>query len=379
MSLLLTEEQQLLKESSAAFARGKRDFQALRSRRSNAAVSHVDREGWHEMVQLGWTAIPFADTFGGLGLGFAELGVVMEELGRELIHSPMLSTVVLYGGIIDLAGTDEQKTRIVPDLISGNRLGSFAYLEASRHDPFFVETLLKTHENGLVLTGSKKMVLDGGCADEFIVLARESGEASDRDGLVLVLVPADAEGVEVENQLLIDGRSVATVHLRNVVVEHDSKLSGAESTSKAVDQIFDQAATALSAEMLGSIQSLFEMTIEYLKVREQFGSKIGSFQGLKHRAARWFCEVELSKAIVLKTLRAFDENDQETQQLASACKARLSDAAQLSGREGIQMHGGIGVTDEHDAGLFMKHARVAELLFGDSHFHRLRFASAKGY
>ncbi len=194
-----------------------------------------------------------------------------------------------------------------------------------------------------------------------------------------MLVPADSDGIELENYLLIDGRSASNVHFREVVVEDDWLLTGVGPVASVLDQVFDRAAVALSSEMLGGIQSVFDMTIEYLKVREQFGAKIGSFQGLKHRAARWFCEVELSKAIVLKALRAIDDNSSETLQIASACKARLSDTAQLSGREGIQMHGGIGVTDEHDVGLFMKHGRVAEMMFGDSRFHQLRFASSNGY
>jgi alkylation response protein AidB-like acyl-CoA dehydrogenase len=379
MSLLLTEEQQLLKESASAYVKGNFDFEALRARRLFSASPHLDREAWREMAELGWTAIPFEETWGGVGLGFAELGIVMEELGRGLVQSPLLSTVVLYGGIIDLAGSEEQKRLTLPEIIAGNRLGSFAYLESPRHEPFFVKTKLSMHGGRYVLTGRKQLVLDGGSANEFVVLAREHGEFGDKDGLCLVLVPADAKGIVIENQLLIDGRSVATVHFNEVVVAESSLLTEAGPAASVIDQVFNRASTALSSEMLGSIQSLFEMTMEYLKVREQFGAKIGSFQGLKHRAARWFCEVELSKAIVLKTLRAIDENSQETRQIVSACKARLSDTAQLSGREGIQMHGGIGVTDEHDAGLFMKHGRVAEMLFGDSHFHQLRFASARGY
>jgi alkylation response protein AidB-like acyl-CoA dehydrogenase len=379
MSLLFTEEQSLLKESAAAFVQGKRDLNALRVRRSSPGVPHFDREIWSEMVELGWAAIPFEEAWGGLGLGFAELGIVMEELGRGLVPSPLLSTVVLYGGVIEIAGSSEHKRRILPEVIAGNRLGSFAYLESARHDPLHVETTLKSQLDGYRLTGCKNLVLDGGSADEFVVLAREEGQPGDDDGLRLVLVPADSEGIELENYLLIDGRSASNVHFREVVVEDDWLLTGAGPVAGVLDQVFDRAAVTLSAEMIGGIQSVFDMTIEYLKVREQFGAKIGSFQGLKHRAARWFCEVELSKAIVLKALRAIDENSAETLQIASACKARLSDTAQLSGKEGIQMHGGIGVTDEHDVGLFMKHGRVAEMMFGDSRFHQLRFASSNGY
>jgi alkylation response protein AidB-like acyl-CoA dehydrogenase len=380
MSLLLTEEQLLLKESAAGFAQDRRDMRALRTRRANAGSPHFDHNLWREMAALGWAAVPFEEKFGGLGLGYAELGIIMEELGRHLVMSPILSSVVMYGGLVSLAGSEQQKADRLPAIAAGERLGSFAYLENARHtgigDSPITTTLEKTAA-GYRLSGSKLCVLDGGVADEFVVLARNVGD--DAEGMSLVLVPAGVQGLKVSNNLLIDGRSVANISFDALVIESHWLLGQALESAPVADRILDLAAVVLSAEMLGGIRSVFDMTLEYLKVREQFGAKVGSFQALKHRAARWFCEVELSKAVVLDALRAIDHGTDGVSAIASACKARLSDTYDLSGKEGIQMHGGIGVTDEHDVGLFMKHGRVTELLLGDSRYHRLKFAVANGY
>jgi alkylation response protein AidB-like acyl-CoA dehydrogenase len=379
LSLILTQEQSLLQESAASFARDMRDLRGLRRRRDGVQDSVGDPSLWQQIVDLGWPAIPFDESFGGLGLGYAELGIVMEEMGRHLLHTPMLSSVVMFGGIVSKAGTQRQKEMILPGVCDGSRLGTFAYQESARHNPYAVSTRLVQDGDGYRLSGQKRLVLDGGAASDYVVLARESGESADRDGLVLVMIPADDERVVVRNQQLLDGRSVANISFHNVAVSEDQLLGNRDDVPDIVDDIFAKTAVILSAEMTGGIQSTFEMTLKYLKTREQFGSKIGSFQGLKHRAARWFCELELSKAIVLEALRAIDSDSEEMIKLASVCKARVSDTYHLSGKEGIQMHGGIGVTDEHDVGLYMKHGWVTEILFGDSLYHRLKFAGAQGY
>ena len=379
MSLLLNEEQSLLKDSAKAFVDENANLASIRAKRKEPKKAEIDLEKWKKVVDLGWTAIPFSEEYGGLGLGYAELGVVLEELGRGLVDVPLFSNIVLAGGVLDLAGNEEQKKRYLPELISGTNFISLAYQEGARHTPNLITTTLSEESEGFTLSGKKQLVLDGGSANHLIVVCRSSGAETDRDGLSVVVVDAKAEGVVVKNNLLLDGSRAATIEFQDVVVSKENLIGPQGQGAETLDQVYAQASVALSAEMLGSAQTAFEMTLEYLKVREQFGAKIGSFQGLKHRASRWFCEIELSKSIVLKALRAIDSDDAKKDKIAHACKARLSSSFHLSGIEGVQMHGGIGVTDEHDIGLYMKRARVTELLLGDEAFHREKFAALGGY
>jgi alkylation response protein AidB-like acyl-CoA dehydrogenase len=379
MNLLLTEEQQLLKDSATGFATAQRDLNKLRRSRSNATTPQFDAAQYQQMVDLGWTAIVFPEDLGGLGLGYAELGIVLEELGRHLIHSPLLSSVVLGGSTLLLGGSDAQKSAVIPKICDGSQTLSLAYQESQRHAPYAIDTRLVSQGSGYSLTGDKQLVVDGGTADLLLVVARSSGQAGDRDGLSIVMVDPRAKGVSVKNNLLLDGSRSANVTFDNVSINPDAVLGSIGDAADVYDEVMLRAAAAVSADMVGGIQYAFETTMEYLKVREQFGVKIGTFQGLKHRAARWFCEVELSKSIVLQALRAIDDQDENRAKIVSACKARTSKTYHLAGNEGIQMHGGIGVTDEHDIGLYMKRARVTEILFGDATFHRSRFASLSGY
>ena len=379
MSLLLNEEQSLLKDSAKAFVDENANLASIRAKRKEPKKAEIDLEKWKKVVELGWTAIPFSEEYGGLGLGYAELGVVLEELGRGLVDVPLFSNIVLAGGVLDLAGNEEQKKRYLPELISGTNFISLAYQEGARHTPNLITTTLSEKSEGFTLSGKKQLVLDGGSANHLIVVCRSSGAETDRQGLSIVVVDAKAEGVVVKNNLLLDGSRAANIEFQDVVVSKEDLIGPQGQGADTLDKVYAQSSVALSAEMLGSAQTAFEMTLEYLKVREQFGAKIGSFQGLKHRASRWFCEIELSKSIVLKALRAIDSDDAKKDKIAHACKARLSSSFHLSGIEGVQMHGGIGVTDEHDIGLYMKRARVTELLLGDEAFHREKFAALSGY
>jgi alkylation response protein AidB-like acyl-CoA dehydrogenase len=379
MTLILTEEQQLLKDSAVSFATDQRDLQKVRDRRKTAKTAEVDRALYQQMVDLGWTSIVFPESLGGLELGYAEFGIVLEELGRHLIDSPLISTVVLGGATILLAGNDDQKGNIIPKICDGSLLLSMAYQESARHDPYAIETRLEERDGEYALSGSKHLVLEGGTADLILVIARSSGNTGDRSGLTIVMVDPKSAGVTLKNNLLIDGSRTANMTFDGVTIEAKDIVGDIGSAADAYDQVMLQAATALSADMVGGIQHTFETTLEYLKIREQFGAKIGSFQGLKHRAGRWFCEVELSKSIVLEALRAIDSNSEKLAKVVSACKARTSATYYLAGNEGVQMHGGIGVTDEHEIGLYLKRARVTELMFGDANFHQDQFASLAGY
>lgn len=379
MSLILNEEQQQLQNSARSFVEDHLDLSSLRKARGNATSAQLDKDLYQEMVELGWSAITFPEELGGLGLGFAELGIVLEELGRGLLLTPLVSNVVLAGSVLELSGSDEQKNSIIPGICDGTKLLSLAYQESARHDPYQVATQLTEAASGYVLNGKKQLVLNAGSTDQLIVLARSAGGTQDRDGLSFVLIDTQSTGVIVKNNLLIDGSSVANVHFDNVSVDAGAFIGPAGGAADVLDAVLSRAAIALSAEMVGGMTTAFDMTLEYLKVREQFGAKIGSFQGLKHRAARWFCEVELSKSITLQALRSIDESADDLLKIASVCKARTSNTFHLSGNEGVQMHGGIGVTDEHDIGLYMKRARVCEMLLGDAIYHTSRYAGLSGY
>lgn len=379
MSLILTEEQELLRDSAASFVADKCSVNQLRDLRQQTDGAGFDRDLWHQVVELGWPAIPFAEEYGGLGLGYAELGIVFEELGKQLVVLPLLSSVVLGGGAIATGGTDDQKKKLLPGICQGTTLTTLAYQETSRHDPYHVETRAKKNGDTFVLSGRKVLVLDGCSADHVIVLARSRGKARDRDGLSMFLVPATTPGLVQKRNVLLDSRSASTIELEDVTVDASAVVGRLDQAADILDEVLANAAVTLSAEMLGGIQQSFDTTLEYLKTREQFGALIGSFQALKHRAARWFCEVELTRSIVLKALRALDDKSEKSRQLACAAKARASDTFFRSGKEGIQMHGGIGVTDEYDIGFYFKRARVTQMLFGDAGFHRNAFAETKGF
>jgi alkylation response protein AidB-like acyl-CoA dehydrogenase len=265
-------------------------------------------------------------------------------------------------------------------MIAGDKLLALAYQEpSSRYDLARVITSAKASGDGWQLNGTKTQVLDGHAADAFVVAARTSGSEDDAEGVSLFLVPADAPGVTVERQSRVDSRGAAIVHLKKVEVGADALVGDLDTGFDVLARVVDEATVALGAEMLGGMSESFDMTLTHLKERDQFGVKIGSFQALKHRAANVFMEIELSRSTVMAAARAIDEGSPEAPLLVSLMKARCSDAYVLATNEGVQMFGGVGMTDEYDIGLFMKRARAAELTFGDAAHHRRRWAELSGY
>ncbi|MCP3985463.1 MAG: acyl-CoA dehydrogenase [bacterium] len=379
MSLVLTEEQELLKETAAEFLREHAPVTHLRELRDCEDAVGFSKKLWKEMAALGWAGIPFEEAFGGADLGLAELGVVLEECGRTLAPYPFLSTVVMGGGVVAAAGSDAQKQAILPGVCAGDTILALAFQETGRFSPYAISTKAEAASGGFKLSGEKVFVFDGHVADHLIVAARTSGVAGDRDGLTLFLVDAGTEGCDVTRTNTIDSRNTARVQLSGVAVGSDAVLGEIGAGADLLDRTFDRATAALSAELVGISTEVFERTVTYLKTREQFGVLIGTFQALKHRAAEMFCQVELSQAVALDALRALDEDRPGTSRLVSAAKARCSDTASLVTCEGLQMHGGIGMTDEEEIGLFLKRAKVAELSLGDAAYHRDRFARLTGF
>ncbi len=387
MDLVLNEEQEMLARSAREFVAGRSSLRRIRELRDRNDADGFSRDLWREMAALGWLGIVIPEEFGGAGLGYMDQMTVLEQMGRGLMPEPFVSTVLLGTTALLLGGSDAQKKEHLPKIAAGERLVTVACQEAgSRYDVRKVATKAAKRSGGWTLSGEKIQVLDGHVADRIVVSARTSGATipgagTGDGGITLFLIAADTPGVTIERQSRIDSRNVALVRLDDVTVADDALLGAVDQGAVLLDRVLDRAAIGLSAEMLGSMQAAFEMTNEYLKTRVQFGVPIGSFQALKHRAAKMYIELELARSAVMGAHRALDEHkdDKTIAKLASLAKARCSDAFVLIGNECVQMHGGIGVTDEADIGFFFKRARVAEMTFGDAAWHRDRTAKLEGY
>jgi alkylation response protein AidB-like acyl-CoA dehydrogenase len=379
MPLVLNEEQQLLKSTAEEFFRHKAPVSALRSLRDTRDVNGFSLPLWQEIVAMGWAGASLPEQYGGLGLGFTELGVVLQASGRTLVASPLLSSVVLCASAIVLGGNEMQKSALLPRIASGDLLLSLALQEGPHHNPSAVATTATVHAGGYLLNGSKVHVLDGHVAEQFIVAARTAGANSDEHGISLFLVNRDRPGVSVERRAMVDSRNMAAVRLQDVVVSAADLLGELHNGYPLLCRVLDRGNIALAAEMLGSLQAAFERTLDYLKQRKQFGEFIGSFQALQHRAAKMFCEIELSKSVVLKALQAIDEDADNLSLMASLAKAQVAETFRLVSDEAIQMFGGIGMTDDEDIGFYLKRARVAQQTLGDEHYHVQRYATLRGY
>lgn len=380
MALVLTEDQQLLKRTAAEFVKKEAPLSRLRQYRDAEHPVGFSRELWVKMAELGWPAILLPEEFGGLGMGYTDMACVLEECGRNLVPEPLLSTVLLGANAVLLAGRDEQKRALLPGVADGSKLLALAYHErGSRYEPTRIVARAVRRGSSYTIDGTKTFVLDGHAADLLIVAARTAGEAPSAEGISLFLVQPGAPGLRVTRQATVDLRNSAIVELNGVEVAADALLGVEGGGGAVLEEVIDRATLGLCAEMLGAMQAAFEMTLEYLKTRKQFGVAVGSFQALKHRAAKMFIEGELARSAVLGACQAVDSGAPDRRALISVAKARCSDAAVLVGYEGIQMHGGIGMTDEHDMGFYVKRARAGELLFGDAAYHRARFATLQGF
>jgi alkylation response protein AidB-like acyl-CoA dehydrogenase len=313
-------------------------------------------------------------------MGLAELAVVLEALGRKLAPEPFVPCVLLAGQALLLAGSEAQKSRWLPRLVAGEALLALGFQERrSRYDLQRVATRAEREPSGWRLSGEKIQVEAGASADALIVSARTSGAEAEAAGITLFLVPRDAPGLTVVPQQRVDARGAALIGLAGVTLGAGDVVGRVDEGGALLESVVDRARVGLCAEMLGSMSEAFERTLTYLKQRVQFGVPIGSFQALKHRAAQCFIEIELARSTVMAAARALDAGDAEAAKLVSLAKARCSEAGVLVANEAIQMHGGIGMTDEHEIGFYLKRARVAELTFGDAAFHRDRWARLSGY
>ena len=373
MALVLNEEQLMLKDAARDFLQERAPVSHLREIRDSGNTDGFSRELWAEMVDMGWTAILVPEEHGGLGYGYTGMGIVLEESGRTLTPSPLLGTAMTAVAALTTAGSARQCAAILPGVVSGEHLLALACDENTRHEPDRVSVEAVKAGDGFSLSGRKTAVLDGHVADTFIVSAWTGG------GVSLFLVPANTEGVTVTRYPELDTHAAAAVDFNQVALGEDSLLGSLDKGQAALDRILDVARIGSSAELLGIAQEAFERTLEYLKERKQFGVHIGSFQALQHRAAHLFGEIEMCKSLLLKALQTLDEGSGECAELASMTKAKLSETAHKAATEAVQMHGGIGMTDEFDIGFFLKRCRILETLYGDRYFHLDRFAKQRGY
>jgi alkylation response protein AidB-like acyl-CoA dehydrogenase len=373
MSLVLNEEQVMLKDSARDFLQSRAPVSHLRELRDSGSAEGFSRELWSEMTDMAWPAILVPEEHGGLGYGYAGMGIVLEESGRTLTPSPLLSTALICTAAIVKAGSEDQREAILPAVAAGKHLLALACDESARHTPECSVTKAVKLGSTYRINGRKTAVVDGHSADTFIVSARTD------DGTSLFLVPATARGVKVEPYPVLDTHFAANINFEQVEVEQKDLLGPLHDGQAILDYILDVGRVGVSAELLGLAQEAFERTIEYLKERKQFGVPIGSFQALQHRAAHLFGEIEMCKSLVLKALTDLDETDGSDAELVSLTKAKLGATAHLAATEAIQMHGGIGMTDEFDIGFFLKRCEILESLFGDNFFHLDRFARQRGY
>ncbi|MCB1729992.1 MAG: acyl-CoA dehydrogenase family protein [Halieaceae bacterium] len=379
MALVLNEEQVMLKDAAAGFLAEKASVAHLRALRDSGDEQGFASEVWAEMAQMGWAGIAIPEAFGGLGYGYTGLGLVLEQAGRNLSASPLQSTVLVAATLVAELGNAQQKETLLPAIAGGERLVSLALQEGLHHAPLDIASTAVRDGDDYLVSGCKLMVLDASSADQFIVIVRSSGSAGQEQGLSALLVDADSAGLSVQRRSLVDSRNAGALSLENVRVPA-ANLLGAEGEAWAgLAGTLDIANIGLAAELLGLSTEAFERTVAYLKERKQFGRVIGSFQGLQHRAAELFAELELARSIVLQALQAIDAGEENLPLLASAAKAKLCEVAQRATNEAIQMHGGIGMTDEHEIGFFIKRARVAQHTFGDYNYHLDRFAQLSGF
>ena len=379
MALVLSEEQTMLKDMAKDFFAEQVPVTNLRKLRDEEDENGYDKEVWQQIVELGFAGILIPEEQGGTGFGPMGLGIVMKEAGRTLAATPLYATAVLGAGLVLKAGSEAQKADLLPKIAAGELLMALALEERNHHDPAAVATTATKDGGDYVLNGEKTFVLDGHIADKLIVVARSGGSAGDTQGLSMFLVDANADGVSVQRTIMVDHRNSANVKLENVKVSANALLGGEGGAFADLEPVLDLGRICMAAEMLGGAETVFDTTLDYLKERKQFGKIIGTFQALQHRAAEMFCEIEICQSVLLDALSALDERRNDIPQLASLAKARIGDAARLITNEGVQLHGGIGMTDAVDIGLFIKRARVQAQIFGDSGYHRDRYADIGGY
>jgi len=373
----LSEEQAMVRDAAADWVGERAPVSALRKVSEQHLESGYDPALYAEMAQMGWTGILIPERYGGSAFGCVGMGLILEQLGRQLVASPLLDSAIAAASALVLGGSSAQCERWLPGIVSGDVVAALAVEEGARHAPEMITTMATRSADGWRLDGIKRPVSHGFKADLLIVAARIQAD-SGRDGDTgLFVLEGHTAGVSRTLLHEIAPRGAAVVECRDVRLPEDAWLANAHTGT--LDAVLDRARACLAMEMLGAAQQAFATTLDYLKVRVQFGQLIGAFQALQHRMAALYGELELTRSAVMVALRALDADDPDCPAKVSLAKALAGETARKVSAEAIQLHGGIGMTEEHDAGLYFKHARICEMSHGDAAFHRERYARARGY
>jgi len=372
MAYVLNEEQSMLKNSAQEFLKSNAPVNQLRNLRDSKDATGYDKGIWNQMIEMGWTALTIPEQYDGMNFGYLGLGQILEESGRTLTSSPLISSVLLGTSAIIEAGSESQKSTYLPQMGMGEITITLASDEGPRHNPGSINTSLQAQNGGFVLNGKKVFVPDAHTSDKIIVISKNS------DGKhVLVLVDAKSMGVSITREHFMDYRNYGTVEFNNVSIHQEDILNGGSEDS--VNRVLDIGRIGIAAELYGTALEAFERCVAYMKERKQFGVEIATFQGLQHRAAIMYCELELAQSAVLNALNAIDNGQEDLSLTASSAKAKVSKVAQLVSNEAVQIYGGIGMTDDEEIGFFLKRARVGMAMLGDYNYHLDRFATLQGY
>jgi alkylation response protein AidB-like acyl-CoA dehydrogenase len=379
MALVLTEEQSMLRDSARGLISDRVPVSHLRQLRDSRDATGFSRALWKTFAEMGFCGLLVPESFGGSGLGCVEAGVVMEEIGRSLMPSPFLSTSVLAASALSRGGSTAQKSEHLPKISAGGLLAALAVDEGTKHRPLQTKLQAVRSGNGFRLSGSKAFVVDGHVADLLIVAARTAGAPGESGGLTLFLVDPKTQGVATERTVMVDSHNAARIDFDNVEVNADHVLGEVDQGFALLEGVLNIGRGAVASEMVGLSEEVFGRTVSYLRERKQFGKAIGEFQALQHRAAQLYIDIEITRAAVLKAQQALDSDVANAGAAVAVAKARAGSTATRAVQEGVQMHGGMGMTDQFDIGFFMKRARVCEELFGDANFHADRLARLRSY
>jgi len=379
MALVLTEEQSMLRDSARGLIGDHAPVSHLRSLRDSRDATGFSHDLWKSFAEMGFAGLLVPEEFGGSGLGCVEAGVVMEEIGRTLMPSPFLSTAVLAASALSRGGNKAQRSEHLPKISEGSLVAALALDEGAKHRPLQTKMQAVRSGNGFKLNGAKALVVDGHVADLLIVAARTAGQAGERDGITLFLVDPKTKGIATERTIMVDSHNAARIEFDNVEVTADHVLGEVDQGFALLEGVLNVGRGAVASEMVGLSEEVFGRTVDYLKERKQFGKRIGEFQALQHRAAQLYIDIEITRAAVLKALQKLDSDFENAASAVAVAKARAGATAIRAVQEGVQMHGGMGMTDQFDIGFFMKRARVCEELFGDANLHADQLARARGY
>ena len=378
MPMFLNEDQTMLRDSAREFLKTEAPVSHMRKLRDEGCKDGFRHALWKQFGEMGFTGILIGEDDGGLGLGHVEAGVVLEEIGRNLSPSPFLTTAVAGVSALNHGG-QHLKDKFFPGILAGETVLALAIDEHAKHRPAQIATKAEKSGNGFKLSGKKQFVVQGASADALIVAARTAGAPGETDGITLFVVDKDSANLSIDNTRLVDSSMAAHVTLDRVEVDGDAVIGDVDNGWQVLSALLKAGRAGSAAELVGVGSGAMDMTVDYLKQRKQFGRLIGEFQALQHRAAHLYSEMEIARAAVLKAQQLLDEGKDSADIYVSVAKAKAGRSANLAVREGVQMHGGIGMTDEYDIGFYMKRDRALNEFMGDANFHAGRVAEIFGY